>query len=310
MRCGIMEFNKINQKILKNNIHEFIRQQNINEKSKKEYYSHIKTFIRKYDDSLSPTVNYNKQLKQWKKEYSHNYMVTKTMLIRKFFEYLGEQTTEMDTFKRVPDKRNYLPKETINTLLKCNSGRPLQEMIVLLSTGLRCGDVARLRYDDVNYEERCLIVREPKGAVPYIVPLSDSILDYLQYELKDFNEGRPFLWYGQRTNKPISMRTIELDINKAGRLIKMHNLCPTNFRHTYLTLLIELGMDPICADMCIGHSQKGHVSSIYNHNLEPSFAEIQQEFDNVSKKFDKILFGKNTEVPKQAKLNTLDSLFQ
>lgn len=305
-----MENNFISQKMLKNEIHTFLDSINISQTTKNSYHYMLKDFIKRYDDSLTPTQNYNMHVHQLQKNVSNNYIVLKTGIIKRFLKYVGVSTTSMGTFERIDDKRDYIPIELIRQLIKYNSGRPLQEMIILISTGLRCGDLARMKYGDVNFEERCLMVPQSKGNKSYLVPLSDSLLHYLQYELKDFNDGRPFLWYGQKTNKPIGKRTIEMDINKAGRLIKMHNLCPTHFRHTYLTLLIELGMDPICADMCLGHSQKGHVSNIYNHNIEPSFGEIQQEFDNISKQFDKVIFGKNTEVPKQAKLNTLDSLFQ
>ncbi len=52
-------------------------------------------------------------------------------------------------------------------------------MLMALYTGMRRGELFRLRWDDIDFERRFIHIRNPKGGVDQTIPLNDAVRNVL-----------------------------------------------------------------------------------------------------------------------------------
>lgn len=296
----------VTQGYLKKHIVSFVNSCEVSDTTSQLYYSYVNSWVRKFDNNLSLQENYDLLCNAMlKKGDASNSIHSKTRVIQRFLEYAGLDVTCLTSYQRVPDKRDYVPVEVIQSILSCGYGRPLQEVQILLSTGLRSGELARMKYDDVNWDERLLHVPHGKGGKERLIPLSDGCLSFLKNDLKDFSKGKPFLWYSRKRNNPISRRTIEMDIEKLSRQVR-YKFVPHQLRHTYATFLGDCGLPDNIISLLLGHEFRNGMRGYYNHNIEPSFTIVQNEFDKYQGQLDNLAFGRSFRKVEEEDYCTLD----
>jgi integrase len=110
-------------------------------------------------------------------------------------------------------------------------------MRMALFTGMRRGELFKLRWADIDFHRGFIHIRDPKGGPSQIIPLNDSAREVLQSHIKS---NSPYVFPGrgggQRTNiaRPVNR------IKKRARLPKdfrpLHGL-----RHTYASMLASSG---------------------------------------------------------------------
>ncbi len=107
-----------------------------------------------------------------------------------------------------------------------------------LFTGLRRGEMFKLRWDDVDFERGFITLRDPKGGVDQKVPLNDAARELLAGHPRI--EGSPFVFPGRSGRQ----RT---DIKNAVKRIRDRAGLPDDFRplhgmrHTFASLLASSG---------------------------------------------------------------------
>ncbi len=129
---------------------------------------------------------------------------------------------------------------------------------LLYATGLRMGELVRLRVSDVDSKRMVLLVRQGKGFKDRQVPMSEVLLDslrkyWLQYRPKEY------LFESSYTGGALSARTIQAIFQKAKQKagVNQHASVHT-LRHCYATHLLEAGVDTMTIKTFMGH---GHLSS-------------------------------------------------
>jgi len=107
-----------------------------------------------------------------------------------------------------------------------------------LFTGLRRGEMFKLRWDDVDFERGFITLKDPKGGVDQKVPLNDAARELLAGHPRI--EGSPFVFPGRSGRQ----RT---DIKNAVKRIRDRAGLPDDFRplhgmrHTFASLLASSG---------------------------------------------------------------------
>ena len=135
----------------------------------------------------------------------------------------------------------------------CKSIRNLSIIELLISTGIRVGELVNLNISDLNFEERSCIVFGKGNKQREVYFDARTKLHLLQYinSRKDSNEA---LFVSM--NKPyqrLSISGIELIIRKLGvetQIIKAH---PHKFRRTLATMAIDKGMPIEQVQRLLGH---------------------------------------------------------
>jgi integrase/recombinase XerD len=129
-------------------------------------------------------------------------------------------------------------------------------ILVLLRTGIRIGELLKLRVSDVYLPERKIhLVVGEKNRTGRVVYLSVDACQALQEWIKTREEERPLLFYGQGrdTLSYTAARVMFLRyLQKAGISEKGYSL--HGLRHTCATELLNAGMRIECLQQVLGHS--------------------------------------------------------
>lgn len=175
-------------------------------------------------------------------------------------------------------------RKLLNVLL-CNTDLPKLGVLLCLYTGMRIGEVCALRWENFDFSEGVLSIREtlqriqdvdvgssrktkvvitePKSKNSIrVIPLPDSLADIV-YQFKSVPKA--YLLTG-RTDKFMEPRTLQYRFEK---YISESGLCDVNYhalRHTFATRCIELGFDVKTLSEILGHTNVNITLNRYVHS--------------------------------------------
>lgn len=166
-------------------------------------------------------------------------------------------------------RRQLPPSEDIQKILN-SPDQPMKLFAVIaLYTGLRRGEILALRKEDIDLEERTIIVnkalkmgnfrivKDPKTeAGKRVVGIPDNLLPYL----KDLPDGWIFQRNGLVYTEPQYIVAWRRYQRETGITTTAHQL-----RHAYTTALIEMGLPPEEVMRLVGHSNIQVTMNTYTH---------------------------------------------
>lgn len=153
-------------------------------------------------------------------------------------------------------------------------------LILAYSSGLRVGEVVRLKLQDIDSDRGMIHVRKAKGKKDRYVPLSSIAQKTLNLYRQNF-EPRNWLFEGQRTGRHLTERsvqkTIQRAVKEAGILkhVTMHTL-----RHSFATHLLEDGTDLRYIQELLGHSRP-ETTMRYTQVAKTNARNIRSPLDNI-----------------------------
>jgi len=130
--------------------------------------------------------------------------------------------------------------------------RNLLAISLMLDAGLRVSEVINLNIDDIN-EELGLIRVFGKGHKERLVPLTDTILNYYKKYtfLTQYKTGALFLDFD--TGNRLTSSGISQILRRIKKDVGFKKLHPHYLRHTFATLFLVNGGDPIHLKTILGH---------------------------------------------------------
>ncbi len=195
--------------------------------------------------------------------------VRKLAAIRKFFAFLEVNTiianNPANTVKgarREEKEPSVLYKEQYKALLfeASTSLRDYAIIMTFLQTGLRLSELANLKIDDIDFENKLLIVRQGKGKRDRQIPLVDeeikALQNYIHYRNTELIIDDDILFLA-KNGTSLNVSTIKYIvakyIKKAGirKKASVHTL-----RHTFGTHKIDKGMSIATLQELMGHKKK------------------------------------------------------
>jgi site-specific recombinase XerD len=185
--------------------------------------------------------------------------------IRLFFDYLiNEEGVDMvnpitKVSLRLPKPLpRHLKDGQVAALFKeIKDIRDRAMFMLMLRSGLRVEEVAKLTVDAVEYHRRQLFVSNGKGGKDRVVYLSEDARSALQAYLKKRSskaKGLFLVQKGPMTGKPISVRGIQKRIEYYGRKSKVKVSCH-QLRHTMATQLLNADAALVTIQDLLGHGQ-------------------------------------------------------
>ncbi|MFZ2448615.1 MAG: site-specific integrase [Syntrophobacteraceae bacterium] len=111
-------------------------------------------------------------------------------------------------------------------------------MRFVLCTGMRRGELFRLKWEDIDFERGYIHIRDPKGGKDETIPLNESAKTILDNHPR--LEDSMFVFPGRKGNQRVEIRKAANRIKKAAKL-------PADFRplhglrHTYASMLASSG---------------------------------------------------------------------
>lgn len=169
------------------------------------------------------------------------------------------------TTKRIP--RNYLSVREMRKLLSCcdlktHIGlRNSAALEILYSSGIRAGELRRLRLSDANLYEGMLTIRKGKGGKDRVVPIGKAAVYFLSAYLQKSRphlvkeKQHPFVFVNQ-FGKPLSYSGLLLLVRIATKRAGIkRRITPHSMRHTCATLMLRGKADIRHIQELLGHAQ-------------------------------------------------------
>jgi len=192
-------------------------------------------------------INFIKSLAPNKRALIHDTLTD----LRGFFKYLYEEMIILvdissfipkDNYERQSRLPSYYSEEEIDKLLNtidrgtAVGKRDYSIFLIAALLGLRVSDIARLKFENLHWENSTIVITQYKTGkylkLPLLPSIGNAILDYIQYGRPDSNEKNIFL-LAISPFIPISARSIATMTNR--RFINS-NLNIANRRHGAHTL--------------------------------------------------------------------------
>lgn len=232
-----------------------------------EYYRNIilkmTMSIKKLIKTIT-TEDLRKYLSDYKEENNSSLTTIDNMrrIFSSFFAWLEDENyivkspaRRIHRVKTAKIMKNTFSDENIEQMrdLCKNDIRNLVLIELLLTTGMRVGELVNLNISDINFEERSCIVLG-KGNKQREVYFDAKTKIHLQEYLENRNDNEIALFVSK--NKPhqrLSISGIELIIRNIGKNINIDKAYPHKFRRTLATMAIDKGMPIEQVQKLLGH---------------------------------------------------------
>jgi site-specific recombinase XerD len=188
--------------------------------------------------------------------------------LKHFFEYLvmEEQTLAINPVKPTHFLRRGrpLPKHLAQNQVRALFAQITHPMdhalgLLMLRCGLRVSEVARLRLEDIDWEQQALRIEQGKGRKDRIVYLAADALAALHTCLAlrpgVVPDGLVF-WNQKRPHRALSSKGIQKKIERYAKAAGIKASCHS-LRHTFATNLLEAGAEVISIKELLGHASIG-----------------------------------------------------
>ena len=154
------------------------------------------------------------------------------------------------TIRKLP----FIPKESeIDILIAVCTKRMSTFLQMLKETGARCGELWRLKWDDVDLESKVVNITAEKNSNPRVVHLSNKLLDLLQSLPRAYGDrvfSFPHMPVDHFSTLLIQQRKRAAHKTKNPRLLKIHF---HTFRHWKGTMLYHETKDMYYVMQKLGH---------------------------------------------------------
>lgn len=164
------------------------------------------------------------------------------------WNYLDKNPVKQIKFSRERQLDKVLDKDEIPRLLAeaCDHLKPI--LILALTTGMRKGEILRLRWNDIDFVEDFIFIKDTKSGIPRKVPMSSLVRD----ALKRIKREGDFVFCNPETRGRI--QDIKTAFNAACRRAKIKDFRFHDLRHTAATNMVMAGVDLVTVKEILGHS--------------------------------------------------------
>lgn len=199
-----------------------------------------------------------------KEDYTAKSISRKTNSTKTFFKFLKSQgliqedvaqSMEHPKFENKPPR--ILSKLEYRALRDAARSdiRMLAVIEVLLQTGIRIGELAKLRIEDVDLKNLYLHVPPFEDTRERTIPLnpaaSEAIKNYLEVRVKTPNHAL----FVTKTGRPLLIRNIRTAIDRYFRIAGIKQAKVNDLRHTWVAMQLEAGVSLLTVSKLAGHKR-------------------------------------------------------
>jgi integrase/recombinase XerD len=252
------------------------------------YISHLEFFFR-YFDKKEPGDITSRDIEGFMHDYiianrySASYQNQVISAVKIFYDLQGGRSINSSVFER-PRRSRSLPKvfskdEVMQIFNATKNGKHKLILWMVYSCGLRRSEVVNIRLTDLDTERGTLHIREGKGKVDRMVPISPKIWEKIRSYIKSYKPSE-YLFEGQGGGK-YSVESVYNVFKKSlrsagiGKEVGIHSL-----RHSYATHLHEGGLDIRFIQELLGHKST-RTTEIYTHVSRRDLLSIRSPIDDL-----------------------------
>lgn len=190
-------------------------------------------------------------------------------------DYIVKSPARRIKHVRSPKKIKTVFSDEDLELLRQSNGNLRDTAIIniLASTGMRVGELVRLKIKDINISEReCLVTG--KGNKQRIVYFDARTKIHLEKYLNSREDRKEALFIPLKGSEPkLSINTVEIRLKKLGKELNIQKVHPHKFRRTMATNAIDKGMPIEQVQKLLGHERIDttmHYALVNQNNVKTS----------------------------------------
>lgn len=262
-----MKLRKLSQKTIKSYTHYITRCLTMANKSPRALTT---TDIRDY---LEYTADQGASASTLNTIYSALKFYFETILKRKFFATIPRAKTP----KTLP---TVLSKNEVHNMISATSNPKHRCILSLLyGTGMRVGEIVRLKIRDIDFDRDIIHIVQSKGAKDRIVTLPQT-LKLTLLKQKQLKQPGDFLFTNYK-NKRLTTTTIQKIIKQVAKRANIAKIVtPHTFRHSFATHLLESGVDIRYIQKLLGHARL-ETTQIYTHVADTDLTSLPNPLDQL-----------------------------
>lgn len=252
----------------KNMINSFISSKQVegcSERTIKYYKEIIEKFVNNFDKSIKQ-ISTN-EIRNYLSNYKDNSSCGSTTIdnirrvLSSFFSWLEDEdyiikspVRRIHKIKTAVVVKEVLTDENLERLRdECENIRDLSLIELLISTGMRVGELVNLNINSLNFEDRSCIVLG-KGNKEREVYFDAKTKLHLKEYISKRNDSNDALFVSMREpHQRLSISGIELIIRTLGINSNINKVHPHKFRRTLATMAIDKGMPVEQVQKLLGH---------------------------------------------------------
>lgn len=252
----------------KNMIDSFISSKQVegcSERTIKYYKEIIEKFVNSFDKSIKQ-ISTN-EIRNYLSNYKDNSSCGSTTIdnirrvLSSFFSWLEDEdyiikspVRRIHKIKTAVVVKEVLTDENLERLRdECENIRDLSLIELLISTGMRVGELVNLNINSLNFEDRSCIVLG-KGNKEREVYFDAKTKLHLKEYISKRNDSNDALFVSMREpHQRLSISGIELIIRTLGINSNINKVHPHKFRRTLATMAIDKGMPIEQVQKLLGH---------------------------------------------------------
>ena len=273
---------------LKESMRRELRLRNYSYRTIKAYLQHLTGFTRYF--RKSPAEMGNKEIMQYlvhlseDRNISASYRNQAISALKFFYKRVLNRKIEIEDLPR-PKKESKLPavlsKEEVNRLFAAVRNRKhLAILMLIYSSGMRVGEVVRLRPEDIDSERKLIRVRGGEGRKDRYTVLSDFALNVIREYYLAWKPEK-YLFPGSRKGSHLNERSVQNVVYAARERAGIKKRFSTHaLRHSFATHLLESGTDLRYIQELLGH-KSARTTQIYTHVTRRDLARIVSPLDRM-----------------------------
>lgn len=154
-------------------------------------------------------------------------------------------------------------------------------LTLVYSSGLRIGEVVKLKKQDVDPVRQTLHIRQSKGKKDRYTVLSSLAYQLLDHYLKQYPVDTYLFPSGDNLARPLSVRSVQHVFDRAKRASGITKSATVHtLRHSFATHLLEEGTDLRYIQELLGHASS-KTTEIYTHVSIKDIRRIKSPLDRM-----------------------------
>jgi site-specific recombinase XerD len=269
-------------------VRRHLREKRYSNRTIEAYTAHLELFF-KYHNEKAPHEIDDEDIKIFiedyilKLGYSASYQNIMISAIKTYYILCGGRIVHSDSFER-PRRIQALPKvfskeEVMKIFSSTRNVKHKLMLWLIYSCGLRRSEVINIKLTDLDRDRSVLHIREAKGNVDRMVPVSQKVWDKIDIYTKSYIPVT-YLFEGQTGGK-YSVESVysvfKQSLKRSGikKEVGVHCL-----RHSYATHLHESGLDIRYIQELLGH-KSSRTTEIYTHVSRRNLFAIRSPIDDM-----------------------------
>ncbi len=263
-----------------------LRLRNYSENTIRQYemsVKHFAAFHKKCPSTLgaAEVKEYLCHLRDGKKMSASCYRQTVAALRCLYWQVLERESvvSQIPYPRRERPVKDFLTAEEMKTLLNSVSDLKHRTMLeVLYGTGIRVGELVRLKISDIDSKQMVIVVRDGKGHKGRLTLLSEALLQKLRSYYKEYRP-KDWLFEGRtragHADECVAQHACTRAREKSG--IKKR-VTPTVLRRSFASALHEAEVDVITISRLLGHVHV-QTTGVYTDITLKTLHRTQSPFD-------------------------------